>query len=365
MVSGRLSGAGDGRALHAGRPLARDGEPRTARRSWRGCHLARCVRDLAGARRTSRAPNTHGRTLYSAGGRRSDLHLGPRRHAASRPPDRRRCAQRGARRAERGRPAAGARASVRHDHRGRPEPARRRPDVRRRSQWRRGQRHLLRSGEPVGDRPGTGGAHRARRHRQRPHRAYDRRLGPATRGRTSAPPPAMAPTGSSACRPALVGLQRGRHPGLPVGGSRAAAPSGGRWSSGTALIYDVQPGPTGGCSSSCSRTPGLEGGVGRGLGRTHAPPGARGEVRADSVARPLKRRPSAVGNRYGETRVYDMGHVQAQTQRRRGRDHRRGDHTRPTTTLATGSENRAIQLWDIPGGQALGAPLPGVPKQAA
>jgi WD40 repeat protein len=28
--------------------------------------------------------------------------------------------------------------------------------------------------------------------------------------------------------------------------------------------------------------------------------------------------------------------------------------------LATGSETGAVQLWDIPSGQALGAPLPGV-----
>ena len=34
--------------------------------------------------------------------------------------------------------------------------------------------------------------------------------------------------------------------------------------------------------------------------------------------------------------------------------------TRDGRTLATGSETGAVQLWDIPTGQALGAPLPGV-----
>ncbi len=33
-------------------------------------------------------------------------------------------------------------------------------------------------------------------------------------------------------------------------------------------------------------------------------------------------------------------------------------------TLATGSESGAVQLWDIPTGHALGAPLPGVPSHA-
>ena len=114
--------AGDGRALHAGRPLAghdergRRGDP-VGRRRPRG------VRDAAGARQRDhgaadlrRRPNPLHRRA-----RRRDLHVGPRRHAAPRPADRHRCAQRGARGAERGRPAAGARPCERHDHRGRSE----------------------------------------------------------------------------------------------------------------------------------------------------------------------------------------------------------------------------------------------------
>ena len=38
--------------------------------------------------------------------------------------------------------------------------------------------------------------------------------------------------------------------------------------------------------------------------------------------------------------------------------------TRDSRTLATGSETGAVQLWDIPTGQALGAPLPGVSSSA-
>jgi WD40 repeat protein len=38
--------------------------------------------------------------------------------------------------------------------------------------------------------------------------------------------------------------------------------------------------------------------------------------------------------------------------------------TRDDRTLATGSDSGAVQLWDIPSGQALGAPLPGVPSHA-
>ena len=130
--------AGDGRALHAGRPLAGDGE-RGRRGDPVGRRRPRGVRDLAGARQRDhgaadlrrRANPLHRR------GRRRDLHLGPRRHAAPRPADRHRCAQRGARGAERGRPAAGARPCERHDHRDRSEPARGAPDVRRHPRRRR------------------------------------------------------------------------------------------------------------------------------------------------------------------------------------------------------------------------------------
>jgi WD40 repeat protein len=38
--------------------------------------------------------------------------------------------------------------------------------------------------------------------------------------------------------------------------------------------------------------------------------------------------------------------------------------TRDDRTLATGSDSGAVQLWDIPSGQALGAPLPGVPSHS-
>jgi len=71
----------------------------------------------------------------------------------------------------------------------------------------------------------------------------------------------------------------------------------------------------------------------------------------------------AVGNRYGESRVYDASTFKPVTRVLAG------DAggilgaaiTRDNRTLATGSETGAVQLWDIPSGQALGAPLPGVP----
>jgi WD40 repeat protein len=74
----------------------------------------------------------------------------------------------------------------------------------------------------------------------------------------------------------------------------------------------------------------------------------------------------AIGNRYGESRVYETATFEPVT------PVLAGDAggiisaaiTRDGRTLATGSETGAVQLWDIPTGQALGAPLPGVPSHA-
>jgi len=72
----------------------------------------------------------------------------------------------------------------------------------------------------------------------------------------------------------------------------------------------------------------------------------------------------AVGNRYGETRVYDTATFKAVTRMLRADAGAiiGAAITRDDRTLATGSDAGAVQLWDITGGQALGAPLPGVPS---
>jgi WD40 repeat protein len=74
----------------------------------------------------------------------------------------------------------------------------------------------------------------------------------------------------------------------------------------------------------------------------------------------------AVGNRYGETRVYDTATFKPVTRVLSGDAGAIVDAaiTRDGRTLATGSETGAVQLWDIRTGQALGAPLPGVPSHA-
>ena len=72
----------------------------------------------------------------------------------------------------------------------------------------------------------------------------------------------------------------------------------------------------------------------------------------------------AVGNRYGETRVYDTATFKPVT-RVLSADAGAiigAAITRDDRTLATGSATGAVQLWDIRSGQALGAPLPGVPS---
>ena len=72
----------------------------------------------------------------------------------------------------------------------------------------------------------------------------------------------------------------------------------------------------------------------------------------------------AVGNRSGETRVYETATFKPVT--RVLADDAGGivgaAITPDNRTLATGSETGAVQLWDIRSGQALGAPLPGVPS---
>ncbi len=72
----------------------------------------------------------------------------------------------------------------------------------------------------------------------------------------------------------------------------------------------------------------------------------------------------AVGNRSGETRVYETATFKPVT---RVLANDAGGIvgaaiTPDNRTLATGSETGAVQLWDIGSGQALGSPLPGVPS---
>jgi WD40 repeat protein len=74
----------------------------------------------------------------------------------------------------------------------------------------------------------------------------------------------------------------------------------------------------------------------------------------------------AIGNRYGESRVYDAASFTPVT-RVLAADAggiTSAAITPDNRTLATGSQNGVVQLWDIPSGQALGAPLPGVPSRA-
>jgi WD40 repeat protein len=72
----------------------------------------------------------------------------------------------------------------------------------------------------------------------------------------------------------------------------------------------------------------------------------------------------AVGNRSGETRVYETATFKPVTRVLSGDAGAiiSAAITPDRRTLATGSETGAVQLWDIPSGQALGAPLPGVPS---
>ena len=73
-----------------------------------------------------------------------------------------------------------------------------------------------------------------------------------------------------------------------------------------------------------------------------------------------------VGNSYGRTRVYATATMKPVTRVLTGGAGAilSAVITRDDRTLATGSDSGAVQLWDIPSGQALGAPLPGVPSHA-
>jgi Tol biopolymer transport system component len=74
----------------------------------------------------------------------------------------------------------------------------------------------------------------------------------------------------------------------------------------------------------------------------------------------------ALGNRYGESRVYATATFKPVTRVLSGDAGAiiGASITRDSRTLATGSETGAVQLWDIRTGQALGAPLPGVSSSA-
>ena len=74
----------------------------------------------------------------------------------------------------------------------------------------------------------------------------------------------------------------------------------------------------------------------------------------------------ALGNRYGESRVYATATFKPVTRVLAGDAGAiiGAGITPDNRTLATGSETGAVQLWDIRSGQALGAPLPGVSSSA-
>jgi WD40 repeat protein/DNA-binding SARP family transcriptional activator len=75
----------------------------------------------------------------------------------------------------------------------------------------------------------------------------------------------------------------------------------------------------------------------------------------------------AVGNRSGETRVYDAATFKPVTRVLSGEAGGivGAAITPDNHTLATGSQTGAVQLWDIHSGQALGPPLPGVSSSGA
>ena len=74
----------------------------------------------------------------------------------------------------------------------------------------------------------------------------------------------------------------------------------------------------------------------------------------------------AIGNRFGESRVYETATFKPVTRVLAGDAGAIIDASFAPDgrTLATGSETGAVQLWDVASGQALGAPLPGVPSSA-
>jgi WD40 repeat protein/DNA-binding SARP family transcriptional activator len=74
----------------------------------------------------------------------------------------------------------------------------------------------------------------------------------------------------------------------------------------------------------------------------------------------------ALGNRYGESRIYETATFKPVTRVLAGDAGAiiGAAITPDNRTLATGSEAGAVQLWDIRSGQALGAPLPGVSSSA-
>jgi WD40 repeat protein len=74
----------------------------------------------------------------------------------------------------------------------------------------------------------------------------------------------------------------------------------------------------------------------------------------------------AIGNRRGESRVYETATSKPATRVLAGDAGGIIDASIAPDgrTLATGSETGAVQLWDLRSGQPLGAPLPGVPSSA-
>ncbi len=179
--------AGDGGALHAGRPLAGDGERGRRRRSCgtsaRARRPRRCGGTQTGSRRC-RSPQTAGRStppgvdgtvfIWDLAGTRR---LG-RPIDAGEPNGARAALSDDGRRLALGH-ANGTMTVVDLSRPG----ARRTFTVVPNGDGVSGIR--LRAGQPARDRPGSGRAHRARRHRQRAHRAHDR--APARRRQGRAP----------------------------------------------------------------------------------------------------------------------------------------------------------------------------------
>ena len=149
------------------------------------------------------------------------------------------------------------------------------------------------------------------------------------------------------------------------GRSRAAVSSAIRWWSTARSSPAAEPGRAAGHRRARQRR--ARGRRGGGVGRPHTPP----RPRAASSRRSSRSRASAPTAGCSWSATGPAG--RACTRRRRSSRSRACSPTTPggiisaaitpdDRTLATGSETGAVQLWDIRSGQALGAPLPGVPR---